>query len=276
MNQSQHEEQGKPIRCGQVTPTGPQYNNFNAGGFTTLNVGANTLIFRETIVHRGAPFRIALSFGTDDGFNQYVLLDHIPHNPLSYSQARYIVNVTVPDVNCRGNCSLQLVQIMTDKFTTPCQPSDLVNSCGSRSYVYFSCANVHIPGTQPPSTLSPIYTSYLGTPGPTPWRPGEEAGPGAYTNTPAGFVLNWTHIPEQPNGEDMGGGSTMGVGTIAAVAVGALVVAALIAVFICAFFPSCVGYSSFACVRRVFLGKHRTSTSSGPSASQTTSYVRVE
>jgi len=37
------------------------------------------MLFQENIFHKGAPYRIALSPGNDSHFDDYILLDHVPH-----------------------------------------------------------------------------------------------------------------------------------------------------------------------------------------------------
>jgi hypothetical protein len=58
-----------------------QTNNWNPETpVTKIHPGKQRLVFTETIDHPGAPFRIALSYETDDHYSNFVLLDHIPHN----------------------------------------------------------------------------------------------------------------------------------------------------------------------------------------------------
>ena len=55
---------------------------------------------------------------------------------------------------------MQLIQIMTDKFSTPCEnPGGLSSSCGNVAFAYFSCANVEINGE---NELKPFYKSLTG------------------------------------------------------------------------------------------------------------------
>tara|TARA_R110002050_G_scaffold45544_2_gene107765 strand:- start:1307 stop:1600 length:294 start_codon:yes stop_codon:yes gene_type:complete len=61
---------------------------------------------------------------------------------------------------------------MTDKFTTPCQPEEIPNSCGNNNFAYFSCANVLIGGTEEVTGLNPIYRSFLGNDRPSAYSPG--------------------------------------------------------------------------------------------------------
>jgi hypothetical protein len=47
---------------------------------TTLEVGMNQVVCDEYICHAGDMVRIALSMGSDDNYDQHVLLDCLPHN----------------------------------------------------------------------------------------------------------------------------------------------------------------------------------------------------
>lgn len=38
------------------------------------------VVFEESIAHKGAPFRIALSGESEDEYESCVILSHIPHN----------------------------------------------------------------------------------------------------------------------------------------------------------------------------------------------------
>eukprot|EP00211_Chloroparvula_japonica_P009564 CAMPEP_0119132348 /NCGR_PEP_ID=MMETSP1310-20130426/11790_1 /TAXON_ID=464262 /ORGANISM="Genus nov. species nov., Strain RCC2339" /LENGTH=171 /DNA_ID=CAMNT_0007122975 /DNA_START=145 /DNA_END=657 /DNA_ORIENTATION=- len=138
---------------------------------TTLSPGVQTVLFTETIAHTGSPYRIAFTYESDTRYDSYVLFDHIPHNEVGATPKVHAVNVTIPNVACtaEARCALQLIQVMTDKFTEPCPPSELPNSCGQIGFAYFSCANVIIDGDIPPSSLDPFYASYLGG-GPSPYR----------------------------------------------------------------------------------------------------------
>lgn len=150
--------------CGQG-----QYNDFSLTA-TTLRPGLNTLEFRETIAVQGAPYRIALSYDTDDRFNDFILLDQIPHNNLrewepAVGDRFHQLQVDIPDVDCTTrNCALQLVQIAVD-----CAPDSLSFSCGHVSEVFFSCANVNITGTTAPENLHTMYFSFDGATIPHGW-----------------------------------------------------------------------------------------------------------
>jgi len=124
---------------------------------TTIAPGTYTLHWEEFINHDGSPFRIALSIGSDDNYEEHILVDHLPHMDVSgYTQ--YYFNITIPNINC-PRCGLQLVNPMTDKISSGscCEyPTATVNPvCFS---VYHSCANIVITGTQDPATWTPPAT----------------------------------------------------------------------------------------------------------------------
>jgi hypothetical protein len=114
---------------------------------TTLKPGRQVLEITETVTHRGAPMRIALSKNNDDGFDNLVLLSHIPHadnaGPAPYALT-FVIDI--PDIDC-PKCALQAISIMTDKIAAGscCRyPSGGV-ACNS---VYHTCANIRINGTR--------------------------------------------------------------------------------------------------------------------------------
>ncbi|XP_065829831.1 uncharacterized protein [Oscarella lobularis] len=134
--------------------------DFTTNGQLTLSPGPNTLEFEESISHKGAPFRIALS---QDGKDVYdcILLNHIPHNdagrPTYLNEQTYVqyrITVDIPDVKC-DNCALQLINPMTDKIgkgnSCVLGQSSSPNYCFS---VYHSCANVKITGKIPRDNLN--------------------------------------------------------------------------------------------------------------------------
>jgi hypothetical protein len=133
-----------PYPCGYESFFGPNQ------AVTTLTANSVvTLQWEETISHTGAPFRIALSYDDDSKYDKIVLFDHIPHNDQGggdFSNPKgYSLNFTIPDISC-SNCSLQLVNPMTDKIAAgSCCSYPTVNSnyCVS---VYHSCANIVIKG----------------------------------------------------------------------------------------------------------------------------------
>jgi len=148
-----------PYPCGGMT--------FGSGTRTSLAPGPNVVFWEETICHRGAPFRIALSVNSDSNYDQHILFDHILHNDASDCSPPkpYAFRINVPDINC-PKCAIQLLQIMTDKLLyyeqTYCDypealPADLCQS------VYHSCADIAITGKGDPlafNTTNPPYRSY--------------------------------------------------------------------------------------------------------------------
>lgn len=87
-----------------------------------LQPGLNTITWLESISHPGAPGRFALSLdGSDEGFESCILLDHVPHDELSYptftdplTYHRSSITLWIPDVYCE-RCNLQLITFMTGK-----------------------------------------------------------------------------------------------------------------------------------------------------------------
>ena len=114
--------------------------------------------FWETIFQRGAPYRIALSWGDDSNFESHILLDNIPHNDQWLDRpATHWVDIDIPDVDCMAvNCSLQLTQIAE----LPCAFDGIIDSCQGSDNVFFSCANVHIAGSTPAEHLPKIYVPF--------------------------------------------------------------------------------------------------------------------
>jgi len=133
-----------------------------------LSPGFNTITWIESLAHPGAPARFALSQdGEMDGFEQCILLDHVPHDECSqanqiFSQNYHAHAVTlyIPDVNCT-RCFLQLITFMTDDHGHMLSPGtscaygraqdagladDTIDDC---KVVYHSCAPVSINGTVP-------------------------------------------------------------------------------------------------------------------------------
>lgn len=147
-----------------------EYNTNWEGDFTTLKVGVNTVEWSERLVMPGAPYRIAFSYFGHDRFNDFVLLDQIPHNKLRDGEPItgdrfHQVDITIPDVDCsEQNCALQLVQIGVN-----CSSSDLAISCGAPNDVLFNCANIRVNGTVAAIDLHPIYTSFDGASEPQSW-----------------------------------------------------------------------------------------------------------
>jgi len=143
-------------------PCGAQTGNWT-GPITTITPGILTVYFEESISHKGAPFRIALSIFDDSNYDQHVLVDHIPHNdagpdpifnnPSTYKQ--YKLTINIPNINC-PRCTLSIVNPMTDKIPIgdSCTYPTGANVCNS---VYHSCANVIILGTINPPQWDYVY-----------------------------------------------------------------------------------------------------------------------
>jgi len=88
-----------------------------------------TVEYEETIFHNGY-FRIAFSPAADAGFDQNIFLDNIPHDAMN---SRYnAVTITLPNIEC-ADCTLQLIQVMTDSMTN-----------------YYSCADIQLTATGVP------------------------------------------------------------------------------------------------------------------------------
>jgi hypothetical protein len=147
---------------------------------TNLKPGVNTIYLVERIFHSGAPYRLALSPMDDSHFNDYVLLDHIPHfdNFTGYSWDNgkpWAVNITIPDIDC-PRCALQMLNLMTDKLayagasccTYPLAPSGVEVAPGTVKCfsVYHSCANVRILGKTPIGSYQHKYKGPCGPYGP--------------------------------------------------------------------------------------------------------------
>ena len=122
--------------------------------------GPLTVVWEEAVYHRAAPARIALSLdGSDTGFEECVLVDHIPHNelgrpvlgiPATYTKSRLTINI--PDVACE-RCTLQLTSMMSDSahgvrdhcaMDSP-ERNESIPACP----IYHSCATVRITGAKP-------------------------------------------------------------------------------------------------------------------------------
>lgn len=103
--------------CGPFS--GIKYWGMN--GIRHLTPGYMTLIWEESISHKGSPFRLAILDKNENVLS--ILLDHIPHwnnaKPNMLDESSYVpykMTVTIPNIKCE-QCSLQLLYIMTDKTT---------------------------------------------------------------------------------------------------------------------------------------------------------------
>jgi uncharacterized protein (TIGR03382 family) len=105
-----------------------------------------TVKWHETVHHPGY-YRISFDDDGDDSFedpatpgdaytNDTVLLDEIADEA---GRAEYSVEVTLPDIECE-NCTLQLIQLMTDK--PPYQPGT--------NDIYYQCADLALRIPEPP------------------------------------------------------------------------------------------------------------------------------
>ena len=137
---------------------------------TTVRPGQDvTVVFDETIDHPGY-FRIAFDAAGDSHLGApiwngssfvnpsdvHVLLDRIANPPgLTHGAVR----VTLPDVEC-NECTLQLVQVMTDK-----PPFDGVDD------FYYQCADLRLSSTEPlggpPPIPPPLAAASSSTSGPS-------------------------------------------------------------------------------------------------------------
>jgi hypothetical protein len=158
---------------------------------TTLSPGRQTLTITETIKHGGAPMRVAISKDNDDGYDEHVLLSHIPH-PTNAPATPYTLKITVdiPNIDC-VKCSLQVISVMTDKIATDscCVYPPVAGAAGPTCFsVYHSCANIKINGTG--STLPPSATTL-----PNVWAQGEAA---AWTLSNKELTYNLPHVSFGP------------------------------------------------------------------------------
>jgi hypothetical protein len=133
--------------------TGPCGAGTATGTITEVQAGSTlTVQWTETINHPGH-YRISLDpDGGDDGLvnpasetdfytNDNVLLDQIADK----AGGAYSADITIPDTNC-DKCTLQLMQVMTDKLPWGPQNGD---------DLYYWCADIRIVGgTDPTSTAS--------------------------------------------------------------------------------------------------------------------------
>lgn len=95
---ARNQESGiKDYPCGSDSFFGSGQN------ITILKPGITTIRWEETISHAGAPFRIAISIEDDLKYDQFILVDHIPHNDqgsASFESPKpYEFNITIPNIN---------------------------------------------------------------------------------------------------------------------------------------------------------------------------------
>lgn len=139
----------------------------------------NTITWLESIGHPAAPARFALSLeGVDEGFEECLLLDHIPHDDMSRpkyrdqtSYHRSSITLWIPDIYCE-RCHLQLITVMSDGIhgvpdDTYCvykgaQEAGLADpNLPDCPAVYHSCAPVSINGTIPRNQIETCHTPML-------------------------------------------------------------------------------------------------------------------
>ncbi len=157
-------------------------------GMRTANVcefrpGATiTVEWGETVEHPGH-FRVSFDEDGVDGlldptdYDDFytapsVLLDDIPdHDTSSDGNRRYSVQVPLPDVEC-DNCTLQLIQVMTDKM--PWGPE-------GGNDIYYQCADIVLSSAAPAEPAPGCGPTATGGPdaGPGGGGGGNDAGGGA-------------------------------------------------------------------------------------------------
>jgi hypothetical protein len=125
--------------CGQY--------GFGTGPRTELTPGPLTVMWEESISHRGSPFRFAISSADDSNYDQHILLNHVPHNDQSgpfneRGNKFYALTLEIPDIDC-PNCALQLFNPMTDKIANG-DTCTFPGTCTTKTNSYFSCADISI------------------------------------------------------------------------------------------------------------------------------------
>lgn len=196
-----------------------------------LQPGLNTIKWEETINHPGAPTRFALSLdGVDDGYEDCVLLDHVPHNdafsntygPQPTTPTQYSITLYIPDVACE-RCTLQMISVMSDEvhgvpYFTSCAYQGAQDKHGQPTcqQVYHSCAVVKINGSKPRNELAkcPSFNQQLQWPfmnGQTPsvynWKgdPGTYNKQGVLESVTRNQVLEITPAQDAPYLRSVGG-----------------------------------------------------------------------
>jgi len=133
-----------------------------------LHPGLNTITWIESLSHPGAPARLALSIeGSDNGFEECILVDHIPHDERADADGSAqtyqttALTVWIPDVYCE-RCTLQLITVMSDEYHGVPEGESCAYSYAQAAgtapghtpacqSVYHSCAPVSIDGAMPRS-----------------------------------------------------------------------------------------------------------------------------
>eukprot|EP00537_Pseudo-nitzschia_pungens_P004157 CAMPEP_0172373764 /NCGR_PEP_ID=MMETSP1060-20121228/53138_1 /TAXON_ID=37318 /ORGANISM="Pseudo-nitzschia pungens, Strain cf. cingulata" /LENGTH=372 /DNA_ID=CAMNT_0013100189 /DNA_START=125 /DNA_END=1243 /DNA_ORIENTATION=- len=154
----------------------------------------NTITWLESISHPGAPTRFALSGegGDAEGFENCVLLDHVPHDALSrpmfldaLSWHRNSITLWIPDVYCE-RCHLQLVSVMSDRqhgvpadakcvYKGAAEAGTVTDEHPICPAVYHSCAPVSIDGSVPRSDIDFCNTTEFETKLDWPLTPSSDA-----------------------------------------------------------------------------------------------------
>ena len=74
-------------------------DDFTVGDITTLQPNSIvTLEIYESVYHRGAPLRVALSHVEEDYYDDCILLDHIPQHNFERTLNNYQMLILVKDV----------------------------------------------------------------------------------------------------------------------------------------------------------------------------------
>jgi len=172
------------------------YSFFGAGQpVTTLRPGLQILVLQNTVNHRIAPSRFAISMNDDNGYDSHVLITHVPYPAsVDVTSNPMLVVLDIPNINC-SRCSLQVLNIMTDDIATGacCRYPDNVTSTVSGQLcpaVYHSCANIIINGTGGPDALPT--NDPLSPPLPNLWT--QEATQYALSVSPSGYILNESYV----------------------------------------------------------------------------------
>jgi len=130
---------------------------------TTISPGILTVHWEEFVYHQATPFRIAISVGDDSNYDNWILVDHLPHMNYTGGFGQFYYNITIPNINF-PKCGLQLINPMTDKI-----PQGSCCSYPEEKYdplcnsVYHSCANIRITGTEDPSTFQFVNNQIKGS-----------------------------------------------------------------------------------------------------------------
>ncbi|HLU65424.1 MAG TPA: SCE4755 family polysaccharide monooxygenase-like protein [Kofleriaceae bacterium] len=171
-----------------------------------------TIAFDETVEHPGH-FRIAFDPDgqdfvdpvTPDDINNSpeVLLDDIPDRDVRGADPSYTQVITLPDVEC-DNCTLQLIQVMTDK-----------PPFGDGNDLYYQCADIVLSADAPETPEAGCLPGAVGDPpdaGPGGGGDGDSDGDGEPAGSDAGIGADGdgTRTGAAGGCAAAGGGSTGG------------------------------------------------------------------